>query len=222
MSALDKIIKRAKQGSSGSTPSRLLSSNKSKKIEDEDNYKTIVDKPSSTYALTPYKSTKSIPSTFTNDFERIYQVVKSSYNCGQVQYNYGTCYYDNLVQNYVQKGEAIVSSMQGYSNVSLQDLPLACNIPSVVYNNCSPPTNMLTTEVDNLGINGNRGFRLYNGEFYLYANENNTQLTLKKYQSNESFISNKALFTFETKSLNQIRNDIVNDVNNVFYEKYMK
>jgi hypothetical protein len=214
MSALDNIIKRAKHGSSGSTPSRLLSSNKGKKIEDDDDYKTIVDRPSSTYALTPYKSTKSIPSTYTNDFERIYQVVKSSYNCGQVQYNYGTCYYDNLVQNYVQKGEAIVSSMQGYSNVSLQDLPLACNIPSVVYNNCSPSTNMLTTEVTQTTA----GFRLNMNGRYLYPKDTtNTELT---FIDRNSLQIDRATFVLEKKSIDELNRLITQD--KPYYEKYLQ
>ena len=124
MSTLDKIINRVKRGS----------------VDDDDtNYVTVVDRPPATYSY----QKKTIPSRYTNDFERIYQVVKSSYNCGTVKYNYDACIYDNLVRNYVQKGVADVSSIQGYSNVSLQDLPLACNIPSVVYETCSPPTNML-------------------------------------------------------------------------------
>jgi hypothetical protein len=215
MSALDKIIKRAKQGSSGSTPSRLLSSNKSKKIEDDDDYKTIVDRPSSTYALTPYKSTKSIPSNFTNDFERIYQVVKSSYNCGQVEYKYEECKYDNLVQNYIQKGVADVSSMQGYSNVSLQDLPLACNIPSVVYQNCSLPTNMLTTEV----TQNEAGFRLSMGGWYLYPNSDNTSLTFLQTTSN-TFNKNNATFLLEKISIKQLDSLIVTNAYNTYKANY--
>ena len=227
MSALDNIIKRAKQGSSGSTPSRLLSSNKSKKIEDDDDYKTIVDKPSSTYALTPYKSTKSIPSTYTKDFERIYQVVKSSYNCGQMQYNYGTCYYDSLVQNYVQRGEAIVSSMIGYSNVSLQDLPLACNIPSVVYQNCSPPTNMLTTEFETQAISNNKGFRLNTDGLYLFPS--GIKSSIFKYKdyifltylrsSDPKFNKYDAEFIVEQKSINELDKLITNQL--PYYERYI-
>jgi hypothetical protein len=192
MSAIDNIIKRVKQGSSGTTASRLLSSNKAiKKIEDDDdsNYKTIIDKPSSTYTITPYKS---VPSTYTNDFEKVYQVIKSSYNCGvKPNYIYEACYYDSLVQNYIQKGVADVSSLSGYSNVSLQDLPLACNISSVVYNNCSPPTNMLTTTTEVTQTTG--GFRLNFRGLYLYPNINNTELIIKK--ANEpDFEINKATF----------------------------
>ena len=213
MSALDKIIKRAKQGSSGSTPSRLLSSNKSKKIHDDDDYKTIVDKPSSTYALTPYKSTKSIPSTFTNDFERIYQVVKSSYNCGvEPNYIYENCYYDSLVQNYVQKGVADVSSMNGFSNVSLQDLPLACNIPSVAYKTCSPPTNMLIepdTESQVVPTQTTAGFRINFKGRYLQVNSKRDGLILVRANEN-GFILENTMFLVENKKLkNFITNKFV-------------
>lgn len=188
MSTLDKILNRAKRGS----------------VDDDDtNYVTVVDRPPSTYSY----QKKKIPSRYTNDFERIYQVVKSSYNCGEKpSYIYEACKYDNLVQNYVQKGVADVSSMRGYSNVSLQDLPLACNIPSVVYNTCSPPTNML---IEHEITGTTAGFRINFKGRYLQVNSKMDGLVLLRENENGFTLENTRFIVENNKLKNFITNKFV-------------
>ena len=134
-----------------------------------------------------------------NDFEKIYQVIKSSYTCGQVIYNYGKCEYDNLAQNYIQKGDAVISDTSGYKNVSLSDLPIACNIPSSVYNICSPISNTLLSDADD-----SKGFRLNINGYYLYPNINDTELIFKKVDN--TFEKNNATFLLEKNNVNNKQN----------------
>ena len=176
--------------------------------EQEDNYEYIIDKPSNFN-----KSRNIIPSTYTNDFEKIYQVIKSSYNCGEVKYNYETCYYDGLVQNYVQKGTIDTINTSGYSNVNFDDIPLACNIPSVLYNNCSPPANTILTGIEK---DESKGFRLNIKGYYLYPDSDN--LILKK-SSDADFDKNKATFFVEKKYENNETNYYIKNISN---SKYIK
>jgi hypothetical protein len=74
-----------------------------------------------------------------NDFERIYTVIKTQYTCGVPYYNYGKCVYDELSQNYIQEGKLDLLKSEGYSNVPLNDIPIACNQPTNTIIMCSPP-----------------------------------------------------------------------------------
>jgi hypothetical protein len=74
-----------------------------------------------------------------NDFERIYTVIKTQYTCGVPYYNYGKCVYDELSQNYIQEGKLELLKSEGYSNVPLNDIPIACNQPTNIIITCSPP-----------------------------------------------------------------------------------
>jgi len=74
-----------------------------------------------------------------NDFERIYTVIKTKYSCGVPYYNYGVCLYDELSQNYIQEGKLDLLKSEGYSNVPLNDIPVACNQPTNTIITCSPP-----------------------------------------------------------------------------------
>jgi len=74
-----------------------------------------------------------------NDFEKIYTVIKTQYSCGVPYYNYGVCLYDELSQNYIQEGKLDLLKSVDYSNVPLNDIPVACNQPINTIITCSPP-----------------------------------------------------------------------------------
>jgi len=74
-----------------------------------------------------------------NDFEKIYTVLKTKYLCGNPYYEYGNCYYNNIIENYIQEGTLNLTKSVGYDNIKEQDIPLGCSQPVNIIITCSPP-----------------------------------------------------------------------------------
>jgi hypothetical protein len=157
-----------------------------------------------------------------NDFERIYTVIKTQYTCGVPYYNYGICLYDQLSQNYIQEGRLDLSKSVGYSNVPLNDIPIACNQPTNTIITCSPPALEIQKP--------DPGFRLkFQNSAYLDQNlilkspaeYTETLFVMENTGTNsclKSLISGK--YVSYDSSYNILWTDTCTDYNSILYDNY--
>ena len=155
-----------------------------------------------------------------NDFERIYTVIKTQYTCGVPYYNYGKCVYDELSQNYIQEGRLDLLKSDGYSNIPLNDIPIACNQPTNIIIMCSPPILEIQKP--------NPGFRLkFQNSAYLDENlilkspsdYQNTIFIMENTGTNsclKSVVSGKYV-SYDSKN-SIVWSDTCSEVNNIFYD----
>lgn len=155
-----------------------------------------------------------------NDFEKIYTVIKTKYSCGVPYYNYGVCLYDELSQNYIQEGRLDLLKSEGYSNVPLNDIPIACNQPTNTIITCSPPVLEIQKPEP--------GFRLkFQNSAYLDENlilkspsdYKNTLFIVENTGTNsclKSIVSGKYVSYDSQNSI--VWSDSCSEINNIFYE----
>jgi len=132
-----------------------------------------------------------------NDFERIYSVIRSKYICGKPYYEYGNCYYDDIIKNYIQEGTLNLNKSTDYNNINIEDIPIGCSQPVNAIITCSPTTQKIEKP--------DPGFRLnFQNSSYLYPNKDNTELVLRNpivfnlSEGEEGYNNNlNSLFLFE-------------------------
>lgn len=155
-----------------------------------------------------------------NDFEKIYTVIKTKYSCGVPYYNYGVCLYDELSQNYIQEGRLDLLKSEGYSNVPLNDIPVACNQPTNTIITCSPP--VLEIQKPNPGARLKFQDSAYLDESLVLKSPDDYNNTLFMYENTglntclKSVVSGK--FVSYDSLNNVIWSDTCSNYNNILYE----
>lgn len=173
-----------------------------------------------------------------NDFEKIYSVIKTKYLCGEPYYEYGNCYYNDIIQNYIQEGILNLNKSVGYQNITVNDIPAGCSQPVNAIITCSPTIQQVEKP--------DPGFRLnFNNSSYLYPNNEGTGLVLRNpanfnllngeegyknnlnslflFEKSSSYnclkhINTKKYASYDNNSNSFLLTDTCNNVNNVVYK----